>query len=127
MPKHMPVLVLTGIGLASAFAASVFLLLWASVMPRYPGAIRKSGCGSYAAYPYAISLIQCFESSDDLQEVTDWYRRAGWYRFGDPVVSQRVRLGQVCLEIGKEFVAGPAAVGVWTSQPVINAYETRIL
>lgn len=74
----------------------------------YPNVIafRDRPCGGYLGFIHPtmeIWFTHCFLTSDAEEEVHEWYRSRGWFRFGERLLYPKTNLGLAQIMIAREF------------------------
>jgi hypothetical protein len=74
----------------------------------YPNvtAFRDRPCGGYLGFidpTMEIWFTYCFLTSDVEEEIHEWYRSRGWFRFGERLLYPKINLGLVQIMITREF------------------------
>ena len=76
----------------------------------YPNTIRAHEiCGGQSLKhldnSWMIVITRCYISSDNQNNIVDWYRSRGWYFSGERLVFPPIlRLGPIGMEFGKQFL-----------------------
>ncbi|MFC1936547.1 hypothetical protein ACFLYP_02645 [Chloroflexota bacterium] len=111
MSKNMPklamkktfLLIMVSLLASAIIAVYIFLENTAS---HYPNADLKYLRSPYLAHigPYwTLSITSCFSTSDEVEQVRQWYQGTKWIPFGDALLFPRKQIGNLCFEKGNEY------------------------